>query len=103
MNMGFIKHFLINALIVLGYFLALVYFNWNVSGGDIVIWMLFIIIAFFHLLVISAVYLGYIGMKWFLQALFGLLLGCFFSFLVFKGIEYYKCQNIKNEVIQSPP
>ncbi len=73
MTMIFNKSFIANMLIVLCYFLILLFHFWNVSGGDIAMFICFFIIVALHLITMTGIYLRFFDKKRFWKAFAGLI------------------------------
>lgn len=97
-------HVIINMLLVIAYFSALLIYSWGESGGDIWLVFSFICLIVLHIVLSVGVYFTYIGRRFWIKAFQGWLFGLVICGVAFVGVYKYRIhENEKyNGVILAP-
>lgn len=94
--MKFYLNFILNIAIVLSYFLLLLGYFWNDSGGDIAVWFIFSIICFIHIVSLIVIKRKKKGFQ-FSYAIAGVITGVILCFCLLKTIMFLKYKNINDK------
>ena len=79
-----------NFLIVISYFLVYLLLTWNISGGDIFLWFIFIITLLIHLIIVAVIFFK--KPKSLLNCFGGIVMAVIVCFSIIKFIEHGKAQ-----------